>query len=346
MASSKWNLEMVRAREACDLLRERRPGPDGQVDWGEIEVGHIDTGCTRHAVFGPWQGDRSGILLVEDGLNLLERGELPFDPLNYEGNPAHGTRTCSVLCGDLADTFVGIAPGVPTIPYRAVRSVVVSSKKSRKRVAKAIYHAVDENGVEVLSISLGFPQMSLFGQRHLGKAVDHAYRNGVIVVAAGGQVIDRVTYPGKFSRTIGVGGVSANRKAWFKYDQGSARRSIDIWGPADDVLGANSELDGGQVVEASYWTGKGTSYATAHVAGAAAMWLAYHGDELDNAYLEPWQRIEAFRRLIAQTGRDLKGDYWPDETKGILDIRALLKADLPAAASLEFEKRKAEDEIF
>lgn len=346
MASSKWNLEMVRAREACDLLRARRPGPDGQVDWGEIEVGHIDTGCTRHAVFGPWQGDRSGILLVEDGVNFLERGQPPFDPLDYKGQPGHGTRTCGVLCGDLPGSFVGIAPGLPTIPYRAVCSVVVASKKARKRIAKAIYHAVDENGVEVISISLGFPQMSLFAQRHLGEAVDHAYRNGVIVVAAGGQVIDRVTYPGKFSRSIGVGGISADRKAWYKYDEGSARRSIDIWAPADDVLRANSKLDNGQVVEASYKTGDGTSYATVHVAGAAAMWLAYHGDELDGAYPEPWQRVAAFRQLIGQTGRDLKGDYWPDNTKGILDIRALLKAGLPAAESLEFEKREAADEIF
>lgn len=346
MAGSKWNLEMVRAREACDLLRERRPGPDGQVDWGEIEVGHIDTGCTRHPVFGPWQGDQSGILLVEDGLNFVEPGQHPFDPLDYKGQPGHGTRTGSVLCGDLPGSFVGVAPGLPTIPYRAVCSVVVGSKKARKRIAKAIYHAVDENGVEVISISLGFPQMSLFAQRHLGKAVDHAYQNGVIVVAAGGQVIDRVTYPGKFSRTIGIGGVSADRTVWFKYDKGSARRSIDIWGPADDVLRANSKLDNGQVVEASTKTGDGTSYATVHVAGAAAMWLAYHGGKLENAYPEPWQRVEAFRKLIGQSGRDLKGDYWPDKTKGILDASALLKADLPTADSLEFEKRKAADEIF
>lgn len=58
---------------------------------------------------------------------------------------------------------------------------------------------------------IGFPQMSLFGRRHLGEAVDHGYERGIILAGAGGQVIDRVTYPGKFSRTIGVGDVRDDR---------------------------------------------------------------------------------------------------------------------------------------
>lgn len=345
MVSSKWNLELVRARQAYDLL-PRRPGTDDEVDWGEIEVAHIDTGFTQHSVFGPWSGDASEIILADDGVNLVERGRSPEDPLDYKGQPGHGTRTASVLCGNLPGSFMGVAPGLPTIPYRAVCSVVIASKKARKRIAAAIRHAVDINACEVISMSLGFPQMSIFAQRHLGAAVDHAYENGVIVVAAGGQIIDRVTYPGKFSRSIGVGGVRHDRKVWFKYEEGMARRSIDVWGPADDVRRANSVLRHGDVVEASYKEGDGTSYATVHVAAAAAMWLARHGEALDDAYTEPWQRVEAFRGLLQKTGREVKGDYWPDPAKGILDIAALLKADLPAADSLEKEKRMAADEIF
>jgi subtilisin family serine protease len=345
MVATTWNAQMVRAREAQAML-PRRPDDPNEIDWGEIEIAQINTGCTRHSVFGPWQGDKSPTLAVEDGLNLIEKGKPPFDPLDYEGTRAHGTRILSVLCGRLPGTFFGIAPGVPTIPYRAVNQVVIAKKTARKRIATAIRHAVDVNACEVISMSLGFPVLSLFAQRHMGMAVDHAYENGVIVVAAGGQIVDRVTYPGKFSRTIGVGGVREDRHVWFPYEKGMARRSIDVWAPADDIPRANSKLEDGVVKEDVYGDGDGTSYATAHVAAAAAMWLVHHRDSLDQAYTKPWQWIEAFRKLLAETRQKIEGDYWPDKSKGILDIEALLKADLPKAADLRHERRKAADEKF
>ena len=37
-------------------------------------------------------------LRTADGLNLREGGVDAHDPLDYEGNPGHGTRTCTVVC--------------------------------------------------------------------------------------------------------------------------------------------------------------------------------------------------------------------------------------------------------
>lgn len=345
MAGKYWNLDMVRGREAVQRLPTRSDG-SGQIDWGEVEVALIDTGCTRHPVFGPWTDGRSPSLRVDDGLNLVERSQAPFDSLAYEGTPGHGTRVGSVLCGNLPGSFVGIAPGLSVIPYRAFDHVVIVSKQARKHIAESIRHAVDINAAEVVSMSFGFPQMSLFAQRHLGEAVDHAYERGIILVAAGGQIVDRVTYPGKFSRTIGVGGVREDRTVWFEYVESMAKHSIDVWAPADDVLRANSVLQDGAVVPDAYATGDGTSYATVHVSAAAAMWLRRHGEEIDDRYRQPWQRVEAFRKVLAETSQTVEGDYWPDRAKGILDVAALLDADLPDPDSLEFEDREAKDEIF
>ena len=344
MSNQSWNLEMVRAGQALEMLRQSSGG--GEIDWKEIDVAHIDTGCTRHSVFGPWNGDENDIMQVAEGKNYKEKTMPPFDPADYRGYPGHGTRTGSVLSGRLPGTFMGVAPGLPTIPYRVVNHVVLASKKSRKRVAAAIRHAVDENSCEIISISMGFPILNPFGRRFMGKAVDRAYDDGVIIVAAGGQVIDKVTYPGKFSRTIGVGGVRENKKAWFEYDVSSAERSIDIWAPSDDIPRANSRLQNGSVVEAPYGEGDGTSYGAVHVAAAAAIWLAYRHDEIEAGYTEPWHRIEAFRKLLAESSHPLSGDYWPTPGKGILNIEELLLADLPAPDDLEKEQRKAEDEIF
>ncbi|RDD60772.1 S8/S53 family peptidase [Ferruginivarius sediminum] len=345
MPEKFWNIDMVKGRQALSLLPRRSDG-SGQVDWGETEVALIDTGYTEHPVMGPWQEGKSPIVRVDDGLNLMERGARAQDSLDYEGTPGHGTRVASVLCGNLPGSFVGLAPGLSMIPYRAFNHVVISSKHARKRIAESIRHAVDISAAEVISMSFGFPQMSLFAQRHLGEAVDHAYDRGIIMVCAGGQIVDRVTYPGKFSRTIGVGGVTPKRRVWFRYDKSMAKRSIDIWAPADDVLRANSMLRDGEVVPDANGPGDGTSYATVHVAAAAAMWLRRREDELDEAYPEPWQRVEAFRNILTETSQDVAGDYWPERSRGILDIEALLKANLPDPGKLKREDRKAADEIF
>jgi subtilisin family serine protease len=348
MASDKsWNLKMVHAREAFAKL-PRRPDTDDEINWGGVEIAHLDTGYTRHSVFGPWNGNNSDTLLADHGMNYVDSGDLPEDTLSYSGFPGHGTRTASVLCANLPGTLIGVAPGLPTIPYRVTNNVVITSKSTRKKIAAAIRHAVETNSCEVISISLGTPILSLFGTRQLGEAVDFAYERGVMVVAAGGQVIDRVTYPGRFFRSIGVGGVKPNREVWFEYlsdEDESETEFIDVWGPADEIWRANSVLKDGRTDEAPYEEGDGTSYATVHVAAAAAIWLAFHGDELDAAYPEPWQRIEAFRSLIKSTSQEVAGAYRPHPGTGILNIEAVLDADLPAAADLIKEERPASGQV-
>jgi endonuclease G len=184
----------------------------------------------------------------------------------------------------------------------------------------------------------------------MGRAVDKAYDDGAIIVAAGGQVIDSVTYPGKFGRTIGVGGVTWQRRIWFEYDAG--KDMIDVWAPAEGVLRADSVAPAGQAVVPSieaddpgafslspgshsgdYGKGDGTSYATVHVAAAAAMWLLLRGDDINRTYGEAWQRVEAFRRLLRTTAGAVNGTP-PANRTGVLDIEGLLLADLPPAGGL------------
>ena len=88
--------------------------------------------------------------------------------------------------------------------------------------------AVDRNLADVISISLGV--QSIIGnikQMHaLGRAVDHAYERGVIIVCAAGQTDDApqlvgaTVYPGRYSRTIMAGGISSDMKVCFDYEIG------------------------------------------------------------------------------------------------------------------------------
>jgi Subtilase family len=123
-------------------------------------------------------------------------------------------------------------------------------------------------------------------------------------------------------------------------------------GAAEDVLRADSLAAPGQPVmppieaddpgafslspgshSGKYGKGEGTSYATVHVAAAAAMWLLLRKDDMDRAYGEAWQRVEAFRRLLRTTARPINGAPPTDRT-GVLDIEQLLLAALPAPSRL------------
>jgi hypothetical protein len=91
-------------------------------------------------------------------------------------------------------------------------------------------------------------------------------------------------------------------------------------------------------------TGDGTSYATACCSGAAALWLAWHGlENLKNFYSNTglWQIPKAFKYLAMTTA---KPGNWPEDItdkygRGVLDIPALLAANLPPDGSMRKENR-------
>jgi len=338
-----WSLKQVAAPQALDLLR-------GPPHWGTIRAAHLDTGVTLHPALGAW-------VLVDRGVNYLEPGDKPIDPMTYNGAvqfPGHGTRTCSVLTGlDEAGGFSGVAPRLPVVPYRVTDTVVLTGDQERANLAQAIRHAIDVNACSVITISLGYPLMSPW-HNILGAALDYAYQHGIIVVAAGGQKVAEFCYPGKFFRAIGVGG----RKGYpgddgiYQDYQPEMNPFADVWAPADPVMTARTRRDDAYSWTHDYAFGDGTSFATPHVAAAAAMWLLHRGDALLDAYgKDLWKRVEAFRRLAKSTAQDLssltgleqsrparpgeippsKGNHDGDGrfVSGGLDILALLQAELP-----------------
>jgi subtilisin family serine protease len=344
MPSSTWNIDAIRSREAMGRVLAE-VGPTN--DWRGIVVAHLDTGFTNHIVFN--LASTRPALQVSDGLNFMDPGITePRDPLNYSGglgiNPGHGTRTLGALCGNLPGVYTGVCPTVPVVPYRITNGVVLSGR-TIVNAALAITDAVDRNLADVISISLGV--QSVFGnvkEMHaLGRAVDHAYERGVIVVCAAGQTQDApqlvgfTVYPGRYSRTILVGGINADRKVCFDYEDG--RKYVDIWAPADDVCRPNAVFGLPEPYIDVAGNGDGTSYATVHVAGAAAMWLRMRGDELDASGYTGWQRVEAFRAMLrahkqALIGNDVPTRKGPIDT-GILDCVALLDAPLPKLSTLK-----------
>ena len=228
--------------------------------------------------------------------------------------------------------MTGVAPKAKLIPLRTSHGVFYPSGEANERLAKAIKHAVDK-GCKVISMSLGG-----FGSSKLRKAVEYANKNDVIMIAAVGNRLLGVLesehlWPARYPEVVGVCACNMKGNVWKGAFTG---KEVDITAPGEDVWRAKTvKVDD---AKRNYFVepGSGTSYATAIVAGIAALWLAHHGgwNKLKAKYKQDGLLSAVFRYLLKT-----KGYSWPTgktwNTKkhgvGIVDARKLLAAPLPSA---------------
>ena len=338
-----WNQQYSRLDKVLAQMPRR---VDGKIAWGNIRVAQCDTGYTRHPALGfPATASGESPWVKRDlGRDFFDGKTDPKDPLIKTPwqPPGHGTRTASALTGDDAE-ISGLAPRLPIVPYRVNDDSLIGTQSVRA-IGRAIRHAIDENRCQIVTISLGFPVVS---EGEMGAAIDYAYENGVIVVAACGQMTNKVSYPAKHRRSIGVAGVwkrSSDYKIYYPYEN-YAR--VDIFAPAKPIWRADVDCDdNGNFRGFTYGEGDGTSYAVPHVTATAAMWLVLRGPEITAKYGSTWKRVEAFRKLLRLTQRVLLFQAPPDCVARALDADALVRRALPNISDTDFEADLAADDRF
>lgn len=327
-----WHLAMVRAPQAWARL-----GGAGAIDWGSVRVGQIDTGYTRHPAFGFGGASWVDSARAATFFPTPPRGEVSMFPAeagpgedNLVGaNAGHGTRIGATICGHAPQApggaFHGAAPRVPLLPVRITDSVIINH--AQREFAQALDHLVAA-GAGVVNVSLGIALAAVVGE--LRRALDRAYEAGVIVVCAAGNYIDPVVAPARLNRTLAIAGVTQAGCPWTNSSFGV---EVDLSAPAADLRRANVGRGGAFGYGGG---GDGSSYASALVSGAAALWLRHHAAALATVYPLAWQRVEAFATLARATAKPPPGVAWQPGAfgSGILDIDALLQAALPPAASL------------
>lgn len=326
-----WHLDEVNLRSAW---QEHWGGPE-RIDWGAVKVGQIDTGYTRHPVFGFGGTAWLDVAAARTFFPVRPDGGDPgpgqgIDPLAVL-NDGHGTRIGSVICGcDPAapgGTYLGVAPKVPLVPVRIANTVLIAH--AQQELAKALRYLVNEARVSVINLSMGFWPRTQMGV--LDKAIDEAYLAGVIFVCAAGQFLQPVISPAHGRRTIAAAGSTVGSVPWGQSAYGSA---VDWVAPAAHIYRAEMRQPS---TPAYADRGDGTSYATAITSGAAALWLARHGNALDAAYPQAWQRVEAFKTVAKATARKMPNQQPGAFGAGILDIGAILNAPLPSSTLLRQE---------
>lgn len=298
------------------------PLPPGSMGAG-VRIGHPDTGATPHPELG------QGRIRVDLGKNFLEAGP-PIDPLDELGQPGHGTATASLMISPAEAQLpgfrpvLGLAPDAEVVPIRVTNTVVILTWQSR--LARAIEHAV-ASGCRVISMSLG----GLGGSR-LRRALRAARRSGAILVAAAGNYVQFVVWPAAYPEVIGVAATGPGRAPWWGSSKGPA---VDITAPGAEIDVARWDDDLGEK-RPTVGPGDGTSFATALVASAAALWLSRHRDEIERRY-QPVEVHDAFRTVLRRTATRLDTAPFPPSWfgAGMLDCAALLQCPLPDRSELD-----------
>ncbi|MDF3886682.1 DNA/RNA non-specific endonuclease [Cupriavidus basilensis] len=273
-----------------------------------IRIFQPDTGVVpSHRELPPGIAENPG------AISLLEPGSPPIDPMNGGMNPGHGTCTSSVVASPEAGRMRGAAPLATLVPVRCVESVAVFDQSY---VAQAIDHA-RRNGAHVITMSLG----GVFSSA-LHAALKRAVQANIIVVAAAGNCVGTVVWPARYEEAIAVGGTNAAMKPWRGSSRGSA---VDVSGPAEFVLRADPRVAGDP---AAVSPGQGTSFATAHLAGVAALWLAHHDRDALIASLPDGVTLQQVFRTLTRASATVPPDFDTDAYgAGIVNAQALLARD-------------------
>lgn len=197
---------------------------------------------------------------IKGGVNFVAiRGRI--DPNKWDDDNGHGTHVAGITAA--VNNSIGVIGTATSANLYAVKVLNRNGSGYLSDVIAGINWAVN-NGMDVINMSLGTNS----DIQSLHDAVDNAYNSGVVVVAAAGNdgdtsVDNDVDYPARYSSVIAVAATNSSnvRASW-----SSDGPEVELAAPGVSIF---STYKGN-----SYATLSGTSMASPHVAGTAALILA------------------------------------------------------------------------
>ncbi|MFH1111938.1 MAG: S8 family serine peptidase [Patescibacteria group bacterium] len=278
--SNLWGLEKIKMKDAWTITKG---SPDVIVavsDTG-IDYNHPDLAVNVWINIGEVPNnsiDDDGNGYIDDvrGWNFVSRNNNPVDDYG------HGTHVAGTIAAN-TNNGIGVAGVCPDCKIMAVKGLDSGGSGYDDDLAATITYAAD-NGADIINMSWGGQGNSQL----ITVAVEYAYSQGVILVAAAGNSNLDVNYffPAKLPQVITVAATdNENARAYFS----NWGDKIDVAAPGVQILslraagtdmyaGASGYKPGANFVpafdaSAQYYRSSGTSMAAPHVAGAAALLL-------------------------------------------------------------------------
>ena len=230
-------------------------GLQGFPSTGGVKVGIVDTGVlASHPDLGASRivncaGTSPGVLGIIGGSTT------PTESRGCADDNGHGTHVAGTIAGTAnnAQGVVGVAFNSPLAICKALHGALGTG--STAGVANCITYLAGK-GAKVISMSLGGGASST-----LQAAVNQAVAQDILIIAAAGNDGDgTLNYPAAYPNVVSVAATDQNdARASFS----NANADVEISAPGVDIT--STWNDG------AYNTISGTSMATPHVAGAAAL---------------------------------------------------------------------------
>lgn len=208
----------------------------------------------------------TGVTPSDELTNLLPGKSFVPGTSSAADDHGHGTHVAGTIA-QATNNGVGVAGVAPNATILPLKVLSASGSGQTSWIAAAIDHAVDE-GAQVINLSLGGGHSDV-----LVKAVERARAHGVIVVAAAGNNgTEGLGSPADAEHTLAVSALGPD----------DALAPYSSWGKGVEIAapGGDKRSPGGGITQAVVKDGKvtlaefqGTSMASPHVAGAAAVIL-------------------------------------------------------------------------
>jgi subtilisin family serine protease len=311
----QWNIKATNVNKAWNITKGNSNIIVAVIDSG-VDPNHPDLKDNLLPLIDVWS---------ESGENdIYTNGSLKVNYGGKDGN-GHGTHICGIIAAHINNN-AGIA-GIANVKILPIKSTNHIGETSASIITKSILKAI-ENKANIINISIGGEKKE--GTQALLDAVNLALSKNIVFISATGNesrrssgVVKDITVPAAYPGVIAVG---ASIKSGRVADYSNGGKEIDVLAPGGESSSRELKIystwptyttfEGYKSgVRGPYALLSGTSMASPHVAGIAALLLS---NEPNLTYQQVRIRMLSTAKDTEVLGYDTSSGY------GIVDAYKML----------------------